>query len=76
MKFLSFVTMASIALAAPSMEKRAPTPLKVELELLGNSEVKATVTNTGKKNLKVLKAGTLLDDAPVEKAQVYTGGKP
>lgn len=75
MKFLSLVSLATMALAAPSVEKRAPTPLDVKLEMVGNSEVKATVTNTGKSNLKVFKTGTILDSAPIEKAQVYYEGK-
>lgn len=73
MKFFSVLALASMAVAAPA--KRAPTPLEVKLEMVGNSEVKAVVTNTGKNNLKVFKSGTLLDDAPVEKAKVFSGGR-
>lgn len=66
--------MATMAAAAPT-EKRAPTPLDVKLELVGNSEVKATVTNNGKNNLKIMKTGTLLDTAAVEKVEVLSGGE-
>lgn len=74
MKFLSFIALASMAMAAPSAEKRAPSPLDVKLEMVGNSEVKATVTNNGKSNLKLFKTGTILDSAPVEKARVAYDG--
>lgn len=72
MKFLSTLVLASMAVAAPS--KRAPTPLDVKLEMVSNSEVKATVTNNGKNNLKLFKSGTFLDSAPVEKVTVLSGG--
>ncbi|KAG9253438.1 Deuterolysin metalloprotease family-domain-containing protein [Emericellopsis atlantica] len=75
MKFFAALAMAAMAVAAPT-EKRAPTPLDVKLELVGNSEVKATVTNTGKNNLKLFSTGTFLDDAPVEKVSVLSGDKP
>jgi hypothetical protein len=75
MKFLATLALATLAAAAPSAEKRAPTPLDVKLEAAGNSAIKATVTNNGKKDLKVLKTGSILDTAPVEKAHVSFGGK-
>lgn len=74
MKFLASLALATLAVAAPS-SKRAPSPLDVKLEASGNSAVKATITNNGKNDLKVLKTGTFLDSAPVEKAQVFAGGK-
>lgn len=73
MKFFSALMMAAMAAAAPT-EKRAPTPLDVKLELVGNSEVKATVTNNGKNDLKIMKTGTFLDTAAVEKVEVLSGG--
>ncbi|CAM1502413.1 Fc.00g043970.m01.CDS01 [Cosmosporella sp. VM-42] len=73
MKFFASLALASLAVAAPAVQKRAPTPLGVKLELQGNSKVKAVITNNGKKDLKVLKSGTFLDTAAVEKAQVYSG---
>ncbi|KAI5924433.1 neutral protease [Camillea tinctor] len=72
MKFLgSFALLASLASAA-SMGKRAE-PLDVQLEMVGNSQIKATVTNTGAEDLKVLKSGTILDNAPIQKVQVFQG---
>ncbi|KAI0016258.1 neutral protease 2-like protein [Xylariomycetidae sp. FL0641] len=73
MKFLSsFTLLASMASAASVGSKRA-TPLDVQLEMVGNSQVKATITNNGAEALKVLKAGSILDNAPVEKVQVFQG---
>lgn len=73
MKFITLVSaLATAAMAAPS---KAPTPLDVKLERSGNSEVKAVITNVGKNNLKLLKSGTFLDTAAVEKATVTKDGK-
>ncbi|KFA59953.1 hypothetical protein S40285_07946 [Stachybotrys chlorohalonatus IBT 40285] len=65
-------TLASLALAAPS---RAPTPLDVKLEKVGNSQVKATVTNNGKNELKLFRTGTLLDNVANQKAIVSSGSE-
>ncbi|KAM5382535.1 hypothetical protein ACJZ2D_002539 [Fusarium nematophilum] len=75
MKLLAGLALASMAVAAPLADKRAPTPLDVQLQMQGNSKVKAVITNNGKNNLKLLKSGTFLDTAAVEKAQVFSGGK-
>ena len=74
MKFAAGLALASLAAAAPAVQKRGPTPLDVKLEMLDNSKVKAIVTNNGKNNLKVLKTGTFLDTVAVEKAQVFSNG--
>ncbi|KAM5346346.1 hypothetical protein ACJ41O_009351 [Fusarium nematophilum] len=73
MKLLAGLALASMAVAAPLADKRAPTPLDVQLQMQGNSKVKAVITNNGKNNLKLLKSGTFLDTAAVEKAQVFSG---
>ncbi|CAG7564309.1 unnamed protein product [Fusarium equiseti] len=74
MKLLAGLAFASVAVAFPFpfWGQRAPTPLDVELQLQGNSKIKATITNNGRSNLKLLKLGTFLDETPVEKAQVYS----
>ncbi|KAI1272798.1 metallo proteinase [Xylaria sp. FL0933] len=65
-----------VALAnAAAVNRRAESPLVVEIEQVGNSEVKASITNTGNVALRVLKAGTLLDLSPVEKVKVAQGAK-
>ncbi|KAI1039448.1 hypothetical protein LB505_002667 [Fusarium chuoi] len=75
MKLLAGLALASMVVAAPLVDKRAPTPLNVELKMQGNSKVKAVITNNGKSNLKLLKVGTFLDTAPVERAQVFSAEK-
>lgn len=72
--------LATLANAAVlSLDKRASSsssvsPLDVKIEHVGNSEVKATITNTGSSSLRVLKAGSLFDESPVEKTKVSQGG--
>ncbi|KAI0434168.1 neutral protease 2-like protein [Xylaria sp. FL1042] len=70
MKFLGNVALLASLASAASLGKRA-APLDVQLEQVGNSAIKATITNTGAEDLKVLKTGTILDSAPVEKVQVF-----
>lgn len=77
MKLLAGLAFASLAAAVPVFQRqplyqRAPTGLGVELQMEGNSKVKAIITNNGKNNLKVLKSGTFLDTSAVEKAQVFS----
>ncbi|KAH7311629.1 metallo-endopeptidase [Stachybotrys elegans] len=73
MKFIAgLAALVSVALAAPS---RAPTPLDIKLEMVGNSAVKATVTNVGKNSLKLLKTGTFLDTSAVERVTVTSDAK-
>ncbi|KAJ4144539.1 hypothetical protein LMH87_003420 [Akanthomyces muscarius] len=73
MKFFTLAAaLASVAVAAPSA---APSPLDVKIESAGNSgEVKATITNTGKDNLKIFKHGTIFDNAHTEKASIAANG--
>lgn len=70
--------LATLANAAVvSLDKRtasSASPLDVKIEHVGNSEVKATITNTGTSSLRVLKAGSLFDESPVEKTKVSQGG--
>lgn len=70
--FASLAILATVVSAAPTTGKnRAPSPLDLKLEMLGNSAVKATLTNTGKNSLKVLRTGSILDSTTVEKAKVF-----
>ncbi|OAA69710.1 Peptidase M35, deuterolysin [Cordyceps fumosorosea ARSEF 2679] len=73
MKFFTLAAaLASVAAAAPSA---APSPLDVKIESAGSSgEVKATITNTGKDNLKIFKHGTIFDNAHTEKATIEANG--
>ena len=47
--------------------------LEVTLTEIGNAEVKAVVKNVGDKALKLFTYGTIFDDAPVEKINVFSG---
>ena len=71
---LAAITSLASAIAVSGLDKRE-SPFEVKLEKVGNTVVKATVTNTGASDVKVLKTGTFLDDAPVEKVQVLRGSK-
>ncbi|KAF6811237.1 deuterolysin metalloprotease [Colletotrichum musicola] len=55
--------------AAVNLSKRAQ-PLEVKIEQIGNSELRASITNIGSTPLRVLKTGSILDGTPVEKAQI------
>lgn len=70
---LSFVAPA-LAVSIDRLEKRA-SPLEVTIESVGNSAVKASITNTGASALKVFKSASILDNAAVEKTQVFSGGE-
>ena len=74
MKFTTSIPfLAALAQAiSVDVEKRA-SPLDVKLEMVGNSAVKATVTNTGASNLKIFKTGSFLDETAVEKVDVFSG---
>ncbi|KAK8094810.1 deuterolysin metalloprotease protein [Apiospora hydei] len=74
MKFFATVTLlASAASAAVLDVTKRDVPLAVTLEKTGNTQVKATVVNNGKEAVKVFKTGTFLDDAAVEKVDVFQG---
>lgn len=76
MKFnaiLCFVASA-LAVSIERLEKR-DSPLAVTIESVGNSAVKASITNTGTTPVKVFKAGSILDSIPVEKTKVFSGSK-
>lgn len=77
MKLSFFLPLAAlsglVSSVATNLNKR-DTPLTLTLEMVDNTKVKATLTNTGSTALKVLSMGSFLDTAPVEKAQVYTAG--
>ncbi|KAI0121180.1 deuterolysin metalloprotease [Xylariales sp. AK1849] len=72
MKFLASVSLLASLASAASIVRRSG-PLDVQLEMVGNTAVKATVTNTGAEDLKIFKIGTFLDSAPVEKVKVFQG---
>jgi deuterolysin len=77
MKFqvLSVAALASLASAVSIALDKRDSPLDVSLELTGNTEVKATIKNTGSEDLKLFKTGTFLDDTHVEKVEVFKSGE-
>ncbi|KAI5814853.1 deuterolysin metalloprotease family protein [Pyronema omphalodes] len=69
---LGLALLAAFAAATP-IEKRN-SPLKVELAPTSeNAVVQATITNTGSSDLRVLKPGSILSDAPIRKLEVSAG---
>lgn len=76
MRSIIGLCLSSFALGATihtgHVQKRA-SPLEVTIESVGNSAVKASLTNTGSEDLKLLKTGTILDSKAIEKAEIYSG---
>ncbi|KAL1616430.1 hypothetical protein SLS56_011421 [Neofusicoccum ribis] len=73
MKFIGSLSLLASLVAAVSVDiNKRDTPLDVKLEVVGNSAVKASITNTGSSALKLFKTGTILDQFPVEKVEVHT----
>lgn len=68
------VALAASAVAGPTPADRATSPLNVTIEMLGNTEVRATIRNQGRESLKLLRSDSLLGRHPVQKAQVFTAG--
>ncbi|KAH4074029.1 neutral protease [Parastagonospora nodorum] len=77
MKFqiLSVAALASLASAVSDALDKRDSPLDVSLEVTDNTNVKATIKNTGTEDLKLFKTGTFLDDSHVEKVEVFRSGK-
>ncbi|KAK4624525.1 Neutral protease 2 [Fulvia fulva] len=73
MKFtaLSVAAMAAVVSSTAIDITKRDTPLSVTLTPLGNSKVKASVTNTGVEGYNVFYKGSFLDnEAPVDKLEV------
>lgn len=63
-----------LAVSIPDNRRRT-TPLEVTVESVGNSALKASITNTGSEPLRLLKTGSILDSAAIERAEIYSGCK-
>ncbi|OAL43641.1 neutral protease 2-like protein [Pyrenochaeta sp. DS3sAY3a] len=72
---LSVAALASLANALATGLNKRDSPLTVSLEVTGNTDVKAAITNTGSDSLKLFKTGTFLDDSHVEKVEVFQAGE-
>ncbi|RYP15697.1 hypothetical protein DL765_005537 [Monosporascus sp. GIB2] len=59
--------------AAVELGQRAASPLDVKIEMVGNSQIKASITNTGYKGIRIYKTGSILDPRPIEKVKVSHG---
>ncbi|KAJ0332066.1 hypothetical protein COL5a_001765 [Colletotrichum fioriniae] len=74
MKFLTGLSCLAAAASAVVVDlNKRDSPLDVKIESTGNTAIKASITNTGASDLKVLKAGSILDKLAVEKAEVFAG---
>ncbi|KAB5513151.1 Deuterolysin metalloprotease family-domain-containing protein [Coniochaeta sp. 2T2.1] len=74
MKFLkSLGVFASVASAVSVDLSKRDSPLDVKIQMVDNSIVEATITNTGTETLRLFKTGTILDSAAVEKTEVFSG---
>ncbi|KAK2612501.1 hypothetical protein QQS21_001439 [Conoideocrella luteorostrata] len=75
MKLLTtLTTLITVAAAAPSSKKAPTSNVDVKLEAIGNSEVKAIISNHGKQDIRVFKPGTILDTSAVQKVKVVADG--
>ncbi|RYP46868.1 hypothetical protein DL768_006965 [Monosporascus sp. mg162] len=76
MKVLTGISvLASLASAVSVDLGKRDSPLDVKLEMVGNTAVKATITNNGETDLKLFKTGSFLDEAAVEKVDVFQARK-
>jgi len=73
MKFATAVSALTTVASAASINIPNASPLDVKINMVGNTGVKATITNTGSKDLKVFKTGSFLDKTPTEKVRVSQG---
>lgn len=69
---LYLLTLATLATASVLTQKRIHDGLDIKIVAVGNTEVKAIITNIGATALRLLKEGTILDQAPVEKFHVHS----
>ncbi|KAI1773070.1 Deuterolysin metalloprotease family-domain-containing protein [Hypoxylon cercidicola] len=76
MKFSAGISLFAAVASAISVDlTKRDSPLDVKLEMVGNTAVKASITNTGATDLKVFKTGTFLDEnTPTEKVEIYQAG--
>ncbi|KAL9948524.1 hypothetical protein D7B24_009187 [Verticillium nonalfalfae] len=75
MKFSGLLYLATLASAASVDLNKRDSPLDIKIEKVGNTAIKASITNTGASDLKVLKTGSILDDLEVEKSEIFSGSK-
>lgn len=69
----SFTSLVLATLASAAAVNTDPNPVSVSLTSMGNSVVKAVLTNNDNKGYNIMHKGTFLDDIPVNKFQVKKG---
>ncbi|RYP42787.1 hypothetical protein DL768_010223 [Monosporascus sp. mg162] len=70
---LPYLAALANAAAVELGQRAASSPLDVKIEMVGNSQIKASITNTGDSALRVFKTGSILDSRPIEKVKVFHG---
>ncbi|RYP92462.1 hypothetical protein DL770_001408 [Monosporascus sp. CRB-9-2] len=70
---LPYLAALANAAAVKLGQRAALSPLDVKIEMVGNSQIKASITNTGDSALRVFKTGSILDPRPIEKVKVSHG---
>jgi hypothetical protein len=68
-------TLAGLAAGSAMSQKLNHDGLDIKIVAVGNTEIKAVITNKGLTGLRLLKEGTILDRMPVEKFHVHAVGK-
>lgn len=62
-------------LVATALSIRAEdAPLSLNINQVGNTAIKATLTNTADQDLKLLRSGSILDENLIEKSFVFSDG--
>jgi deuterolysin len=67
--------LVSVIFAASVDLGRRDSPFSVEIQMTQNSHIKATVTNTGSSDIKILRTGSILDPSAIEKSNIFQGCK-
>ncbi|KAI2383059.1 hypothetical protein LOY87_006796, partial [Ophidiomyces ophidiicola] len=73
---IALVAFLGQAFAHPSNLIQRDTGLEVKISRVGNTLVKATITNTAKHEISFVKINTPFGNGPVHKAQVMKNGVP
>jgi deuterolysin len=69
-----YALLAGLVAARALPPQRSTAGLDVQLISIGNTMVKAVITNTGSTDVRLLTDGTFLDPAPVHKFHVSSSG--
>lgn len=73
MKLLPAFLLVSRAVDQTKREPAAAASLDVKLNVVGNTEIIATISNVGASNLRLYKTGSILDNSPVQKVDIFAG---